>query len=145
MGRKTVRDGGALALHFARRVQLTEERLEAEASTPAAAIAAQLAAARTAYAQVVQFIAVNGKSDPNAAYAGSVPYLMLAGTLLAGWQMAQSWLAAGDLPATDAVFAQSKRATAAFYCAHILPRCGGLRDAVLQGADSVMALPVEAF
>jgi hypothetical protein len=93
----------------------------------------------------VAFIAANGKTQPNAAYAGSVPYLLLAGTLLAGWQLAQSWLATAQLGAEDAAFASAKRATAAFYCAHILPRCSALRDAVMQGADSVMALPVEAF
>ena len=145
VGRKTVRDAGALALDFAQRVQQTEARLEADGSAQAVAMAAQLAAAREAYAQVVRFVAANGKSSPNAAYAGSVPYLMLAGTLLAGWQLAQSWLAAGELPAMDAAFVQAKRATAAFYCAHLLPRCGALRDAVVAGADSVMALPVEAF
>ncbi len=145
VGRKTVRDGGALALEFAQRVQRVEARLEAEGSAQALAIAAQLAAAREAYAQVVRFVASNGKADPNAAYAASVPYLMLAGTLLAGWQLAQSWLATADLPATEAEFARAKRATAAFYCAHVLPRCGALRDAAVAGADSVMALPADAF
>lgn len=145
VGRKTVRDAGALALNFARRVGQTEEALKATGDAQASAMAAQLATARAAYEQVVQFIAANGKSNPNAAYAGSVSYLMLAGILMVGWQLAQSWLATAHLPSEDAAFAQAKRSTAAFYCAHILPRCGALRDAVLQGADSVMALPVEAF
>jgi alkylation response protein AidB-like acyl-CoA dehydrogenase len=145
VGRKTVRDGGALALHFAARVNKVEEALTATGDAQAVAMAGQLRQAREAYAQVVAFVAAHGKSDPNAVFAGSVPYLMLAGNLMAGWQMAQSWLATRDLPADEAAFAQAKRVTAAFYCAHILPRCGGLRDAVLSGADSVMALPVEAF
>ena len=145
VGRKTVRDGGALALHFAARVSKVEEALAATGDAQAVAMAGQLRQAREAYAQVVAFVAAHGKSDPNAVFAGSVPYLMLAGNLMAGWQMAQSWLATRDLPADEAAFALAKRATAAFYCAHILPRCGGLRDAVLSGADSVMALPVEAF
>jgi alkylation response protein AidB-like acyl-CoA dehydrogenase len=145
VGRKTVRDGGALAMDFASRVAKTEDSLEATGDAQAVSMAAQLKQARQAYAQVVAFIAANGKTQPNAAYAGSVPYLLLAGTLLAGWQLAQSWLATAQLGAEDAAFASAKRATAAFYCAHILPRCSALRDAVMQGADSVMALPVEAF
>ncbi|MGC8507920.1 MAG: acyl-CoA dehydrogenase [Thiomonas sp.] len=145
VGRKTVRDGGVLAMSFASRVSKTEDALKATGDAQAVAMATQLALARQAYAQVVAFIAANGKTAPNAAYAGSVPYLMLAGTLLAGWQLAQSWLAVAHLSAEDAAFGNAKRATAAFYCAHILPRCSALRDAVLQGADSVMALPVEAF
>ncbi|MGC8703604.1 MAG: acyl-CoA dehydrogenase [Thiomonas sp.] len=145
VGRKTVRDGCALAMDFASRVGKTEDALRATGDAQAVAMAEQLAQARQAYAQVVAFIAANGKTDPNAAYAGSVPYLLLAGTLLAGWQLAQSWLATAQLGAEDAAFAMAKRATAAFYCAHLLPRCSALRDAVLQGADSVMTLPVEAF
>jgi hypothetical protein len=145
VGRKTVRDGGALAMNFASRVGKTEDALKATGDAQAVAMAEQLAQARQAYAQVVAFIAANGKTDPNAAYAGSVPYLLLAGTLLAGWQLAQSWLATAQLGAEDAAFAKAKRATAAFYCAHLLPRCSALRDAVLHGADSVMTLPVEAF
>ncbi|OYV39828.1 MAG: acyl-CoA dehydrogenase [Thiomonas sp. 20-64-5] len=145
VGRKTVRDAGALAMNFASRVGKTEEALKATGDAQAVAMAGQLARAREAYAQVVAFMAANGKTEPNAAYAGSVSYLLLAGTLLAGWQLAQSWLATAQLGAEEAAFAQAKRATAAFYCAHILPRCGALREAVLQGADSTMALPVEAF
>ncbi|MBN2690734.1 MAG: acyl-CoA dehydrogenase [Burkholderiaceae bacterium] len=145
VGRKTVRDAGALAMNFASRVSKTEEALKASGDAQAVSMAGQLGRAREAYAQVVAFMAAHGKADPNAAYAGSVPYLLLAGTLLAGWQLAESWLATGRLSAEEATFAQAKRATAAFYCAHILPRCGALRDAVLQGADSTMALSVEAF
>ncbi|WP_449370743.1 acyl-CoA dehydrogenase [Thiomonas sp.] len=145
VGRKTLRDGGAMARQFAARVSKVEEALTATGDAQAVAMAGQLRQAREAYAQVVAFVAAHGKPDPNAVYAGSVPYLMLAGNLMAGWQMAQSWLATRDLPAEQAAFAQAKRATAAFYCAHILPRCGALREAVLSGADSVMALPVEAF
>ena len=145
VGRKTLRDGGALALQFASRVGKTEAALMATGDERARGMAGQLAAAREAYEAVVRFVAERGKADPNAAFAASVPYLMLAGNLMVGWQMGQSWLATAELPADDAAFASAKRATAAFYCAHILPRCGALRDAVLSGADSVMALPVEAF
>ena len=36
------------------------------------------------------------KAEPNAVFAGSVPYLMLAGNLVAGWQMARALLVAED-------------------------------------------------
>ncbi|MHB0922154.1 MAG: acyl-CoA dehydrogenase [Thiomonas delicata] len=145
VGRKTLRDGGTLALAFARRVQQTQERLQASGDPQAQTLAGQLGRAREAFEQTVAFVVANGKAEPNAVYAGSVPYLMLAGTLLAGWQMGQAWLAAGEMIAAEASFARAKRTTAAFYGAHLLPRCAALRDAVLQGADSVMALPAEAF
>ncbi|MDE2253804.1 MAG: acyl-CoA dehydrogenase [Betaproteobacteria bacterium] len=145
VGRKTVRDGGALALSFSRRAADVEDRLQASGHAQAMTMASQMAEARAAYEQVVTFIVANSKSRPNAAYAGSVPYLMLAGYLLAGWQMGEAWLAADALTQADGSFAQAKRATCAFYCAHMLPRCASLRDSILQGADSVMALPVEMF
>jgi hypothetical protein len=45
---------------------------------------------------VVDFVAGNTKASPNAVFAGSVPYLMLAGNLMAGWQMARALLVAED-------------------------------------------------
>jgi hypothetical protein len=96
---------------------------------------------------VVEFIAANTRSNPNAAFAGSVPYLMLAGNLMAGWQMARAMLVAEDQLAAgvDAAFMQSKITTARFYADHILSRATGMRDAIVEGAEAVTALAVEAF
>jgi hypothetical protein len=108
----------------------------------------RLAAAREAFVQVVEFVAGSTKAHPNAVFAGSVPYLMLAGNLMAGWQLArallvaETQLAAGD---GDSAFLQAKQATARFYAEHILSRVPGQRDAILDGADSVMALAMDAF
>ena len=68
------------------------------------------------------------KADPNAVFAGRVPYLMLAGNLMAGWQMARALLVAEDALAAgedDAAFMQAKIATARFYADHILSRVPG--------------------
>ena len=91
--------------------------------------------------------ASQAKPNPNAAYAGSVPYLMLAGNLVSGWQMARALLAAQALLAKgeDVAFLQAKIATAQFYAEHILVKTGALRDSIVGGAGSVMALPLEAF
>ena len=80
-------------------------------------------------------------------FAGSVPYLMLAGNLMAGWQLARSLLVAEDLAAKaeDTQFMQAKVATARFYADHILSKAPGIRDAIVEGADSVTALALEAF
>ena len=106
-----------------------------------------MAAARASFLAAVDFIAASAKRAPNAAYAGSVPYLMLTGNLVAGWQMgrallvAQSKLAAGE----ETAFMQAKITTAQFYADHILVKTGALRDSIVGGAESVMALPVESF
>ena len=148
VGRKTTRDGGAMARAVAAQIERTEGEL-AERSNSAAAKATlkRLKAAREAYLDAVDFIAKNGKTNPNAAYAGSVPYLMLAGNLVAGWQMARSLMVAEDQLAAgeDADFMSAKIATARFYAEHILSRAGGLRDAIVEGADSVTAMPLDAF
>ncbi len=147
VGRKTMRDGGAFARSLAAQIEETEGALAANASAAAQAVRQSLAQARASFVQVVDFVAAHGKSKPNAAFAGSVPYLMLAGNLVAGWQLARSLLAAQELLAAgeDVEFMQAKITTARFYAEHILPRCQSLRDAVVHGADSVMALPIDAF
>lgn len=147
VGRKTMRDGGAFARSLAAQIEETEGALAANGSEAAQAVRQSLAQARASFVQVVDFVAAHGKAKPNAAFAGSVPYLMLAGNLVAGWQLARSLLAAQELLAAgeDVDFMQAKITTARFYAEHILPRCQSLRDAVVHGADSVMALPIEAF
>jgi hypothetical protein len=148
IGRKTARDGGQTARAIAGRIEATVAELAASPSPATQSMARRLRAAREAFLASVDFVVANGKGNPNAAFAGSVPYLMLAGNLMAGWQMArallaaQARLAAGD---ADRSFLESKVATARFYAEHILPRAAALRDAIVDGAASVTALPVDAF
>lgn len=147
VGRKTSRDGGQLARAIAAQIEATEVLLAQRQTTEARATLKRLTAARLAYLDVVDFIATHARSNPNAAFAGSVPYLMLAGNLVAGWQMARALLVAEDQVAAgvDVPFMTAKIATARFYAEHILARAGGLRDAIVEGADSVTALALDAF
>ncbi len=147
VGRKTARDGGQGAQAVAAEIEKTEQALQASGTPDALAVLQHLRAARQAFVDVVAFIAGNAKSDPNAAYAGSVPYLMLAGNLVAGWQMARSLLVAQELlpQGQDTAFLNAKIATARFYAEHLLVKAPGVRDSIVQGAGSVMALPIDAF
>jgi hypothetical protein len=147
VGRKTARDGGQVARAIAGQVERTERELAGRDSADARAVAKRLAAARQAFLDVVDFIAAQTKGNPNAAFAGSVPYLMLAGNLVAGWQLARSLAVAEDLlqKGEDAEFMRAKIATARFYADHILARAPGVRDSIVEGADSVTALALEAF
>ena len=107
-----------------------------------------LKAARQAFEQVVDFVVRESKVNPNAVFAGSVTYLMLAGDLMAGWQMARALLAAERGLATgegDSGFLSAKVVTARFYAEHLLSKAPGLRDAIVDGAESVIAMPLEAF
>jgi 3-(methylthio)propanoyl-CoA dehydrogenase len=148
VGRKTVRDGGRTAKAIAARIAETEAALAGRASDEARTMHRRLREAREAFVQVVDFIAGQAKSDPNVAYAGSVPYLMLSGNLMAGWQLARALLAAEQQltdGAGDRPFLEAKVTTARFYAEHILCKAQAERDAIIEGAASVMALPIEAF
>jgi len=147
VGRKTVRDGGQTARAIAAQIEATESQLVNNGSADAVAVARRLKAAREAFLDVVDFMVAKAKANPNAAYAGSVPYLMLAGNLMAGWQLARALLVAQQEAAAghDAAFMAAKVATARFYADHLLSRAPGVRDGIVEGADSVMALPIEAI
>ncbi|APW46340.1 acyl-CoA dehydrogenase [Rhodoferax antarcticus] len=147
VGRKTARDGGQTAKALALQVETTEAALTALATPDALAVAKRLAAARLAFVDVVNFMAANAKSNPNDAYAGSVPYLMLAGNFMAGWQMGRALLVAHEAlqRGEDTAFMQAKITTARFYADHILTKVPGLRDSIVDGAGSVTALALDAF
>lgn len=147
VGRKTARDGGQTAKAIAGQIATTEAELTKQGSADALAVAKRLKAAREAFVDVVDFIAGSSKASPNAAYAGSVPYLMLAGNLMAGWQMARALMAAQALLAKgeDTAFMQAKIITARFYADHLLSKAPSMRDAIVEGADSVTALALDAF
>ena len=147
VGRKTARDGGQTARAIAAQIALTEADLLQSGTPMAMAVARRLKAAREAFVDVVDFVAGKTKASPNAVFAGSVPYLMLAGNLVAGWQMARSLLVAQEQVAlgTDVAFMQAKITTARFYADHLLCKAPGLRDSIVEGADSVTALAIDSF
>ena len=129
-------------------VAATEAELGASKSDAARSMAKRLRAGREAFEQVVAFVVAEGKANPNAVFAGSVPYLMLAGNVMAGWQMARALLAAERMLAAgdgDTAFLNAKIATARFYAEHLLGKAPGQRDAIVEGAASVTALALEAF
>ncbi|MDP2441807.1 MAG: acyl-CoA dehydrogenase [Polaromonas sp.] len=147
VGRKTARDGGQTAKAIAAQIETTEAQLLKQGGAAAKTVARRLKAAREAFVDVVNFVAGNTKASPNAVFAGSVPYLMLAGNLVAGWQMARSLLVAEEHLARgeDTAFMQAKITTAVFYADHLLSKAPGIRDSIVEGADSVTALALEAF
>ena len=148
VGRKTVRDGGQTPKALAAQMEKTQAELLAIGTPDAKAIASRLSAARDALLDVVSFMVDKANSNPNDAYAGSVPYLMLAGNVIAGWQLARSFVAAHQALANgdnDTAFLQAKQVTARFYADHILSKAPAARDSIVQGAESVTAMALEAF
>ena len=83
------------------------------------------------------------KSDIKAVFAGSVPYLKLAGIVLGGWQMARAALIAEqrlEAGEGDAGFYQAKIGTARFFADHFLTQAAGYRTAIIEGSAGVLAL-----
>ncbi|MEY3550874.1 MAG: hypothetical protein RL520_1542 [Pseudomonadota bacterium] len=148
VGRKTVRDGGQTPKALAAQMEKTQAELLAIGTPDTKAMALRLTAAREALLDVVNFMVDKANSNPNDAYAGSVPYLMLAGNVIAGWQLARSFVAAHQALASgdnDTAFLQAKQVTARFYADHILSKAPAARDSIVQGAQSVTAMALEAF
>ena len=99
-------------------------------------------------AATTDWLIANAPDDQNVPGAASVNLLMLAGTVIGGWQMARAALAAtrrladGD---PDPAFFEAKLITARFYAEHILSRSSGYRQAAIAGSETMMALPEESF
>ena len=147
VGRKTTRDGGQVARAIAAQIEATESALAARPGAACQAMARRLAAGRQAFLDVVDFVTGKSGAQPAAVFAGSVPYLMLAGTVVAGWQMARALIAAEDRLAAgdDADFMRAKIVTAHFYADHILVQAPSLRDSIVEGAASATELALESF
>ena len=148
VGRKTVRDGGAVAKGLIAQVRATEAELAGVDNADFAAIARQLGEGSRALEAVVEFVVANTKSDIKSVFAGSVLYLKLAGIVLGGWQMARAALAAKrklDAGEGDAKFYKAKIATARFFADHMLSQSGGLRVAIVEGSAGVLALDADQF
>ncbi len=140
VGRKTLRDGAAVAAALSGEMRATAAQLKdaAKAGPNAdalALIARRLEAAIDAYESATGFVLTRAKDSPRAVFMGSVPYLMLAGVVHAGWHLARAALICSHQADADqdSGFYNQKLATGVFYAAHILPRAESLSIAVLEG------------
>ncbi len=142
VGRKVLRDGGAVALGVAGEMQDTATRLRTAAEqagedAPALRlIADRLEAASSAYADSLRYVLANARDDVRGVFMGSVPLLMLAGVAHGGWQMARSALACQRRLAdgSGSAFHRRKLATAVAYATQVMPRARAYADSIQSGA-----------
>ena len=137
IGRKVLRDGGTVAVALAQQMRATLAEVKAVQGPDAdgfALIARHFESAIDAYEQATQFVLGNAR-HLEATFLGSVPYLMLAGTVHAGWQMARAALVCArqtqEGRSTD--FHTKKLATCVAYAAYVLPRTLAYRASILEG------------
>ncbi|WP_321883646.1 acyl-CoA dehydrogenase C-terminal domain-containing protein, partial [Burkholderia cepacia] len=147
VGRKTLRDGGAVAKALIAEIGETVAALGKLDGAAAASMKVQLEKGAKALSSVVDYVLANAKQDPNAVFAGSVPYLKLAGVVLCGWQMARALVAAQANRASDPAFFDAKIAIAQLYAEQVLVQAGALEASIVgtKGNEGVLALTEDQF
>lgn len=132
VGRKLLRDEAKVALLILEQIRNTVVQLKTHTDDMALShIAYRLNQACDAYQSAIDVLLdLNQQQNLHAIYLGSVPFLMLSGVLLGGWQMAL--VAMACTPLQDS-FAQQKLSTAVFYASQILPRAQMYSAAINDG------------
>jgi hypothetical protein len=90
----------------------------------------------------------NGLANPDNAGAAAYPFMTLMGIVSLGliWlRIAKASSAALADGADDKAFHEAKLVTARFFASHVMPETGALRRKIEAGAETLMALPAEAF
>jgi acyl-CoA dehydrogenase len=144
-GRKLNTDQGAAMQALIADIEATVEDLGQGPGDDLATIRDGLGEGVQALAEATRWMLA--ERDPNAVMAVSVDYLMLAGTVCGGWQMARAARVAQDklMIGQDSVFHEAKLVTARFYAEHVLPKASALLSSILSGGASIMALTEEQF
>lgn len=136
LGRKLLRDQGSCATVLLGDVASTIAMLNQIQDTDLKNLGAHLKSGHDALKESFDYMLANGKSDPAAAYFGSVPLLMLAGYVFGGWMMARSALICHN-NADSSSFAMQKKASAFFYGQHVLLPALGAVAAITAGHQGV--------
>ncbi|MFW6642391.1 acyl-CoA dehydrogenase [Nocardiopsis algeriensis] len=137
LGRKTVQDGGrrlALLLETAR---ATADRARALGGEEAACAEA-LSAALDRVAQTTA--AAWAEGDPETALANATAYLEATGHVVVAWMWLEQLVAAHG---REGRFYDGKRAAAAYFFRHELPRTGPQFDLVASGDRTVLDTPAD--
>jgi alkylation response protein AidB-like acyl-CoA dehydrogenase len=148
IGRKTARDGGAVARDVLAQAGDVAQACTAGRDARVRPIGAALAAAVQSAAAALEWLLKAYGDDPRAAHAVAVPYLELWGLTAGGWQMARAAQAAARLLAAgegDAAFLEAKLATALYYAEALLPQAQSLARMVTQASGAALALAATQF
>ncbi|SMF72088.1 acyl-CoA dehydrogenase C-terminal domain-containing protein [Allosphingosinicella indica] len=146
VGRKLPKDGGrAIRAFFA---LVGEEAAAGKDAEGTKEIAAALEKANGELQAATMWLMQNAMANPNNAGAAAFSYMHLMGIVCLGlmWlRMAKASGAALAQGEGDKAFHEAKQITARFFAERIMPEAGALRRKIETGAESMMALPVEAF
>jgi alkylation response protein AidB-like acyl-CoA dehydrogenase len=146
VGRKLGKDGGrAIQRLFA---VLSREIADASSDEALKPFLAELTRAIGDLQAATKWLMDNGLANPNHAGAAAYPYMTMMGIVSVGlmWlRMARAARAAIANGTADRGFYEAKLVTARFFADRVMPETGALRRKLETGADSLMAMPAEAF
>ena len=148
VGRKVLRDEGKALFAAIADMREVEQALAQRRTECATVVGARFACGLTALEDAARFLITNARTQPRSVYAGAVPFLELAGIVFGGGQLARSALAAArklDVGDGDFAFLRAKMVTARHFADHCLIQAASLRDIIVSGADSVLALGEDDF
>ena len=107
-----------------------------------------VATGRKRLEEATNWLLGKAQDEPAVVYLAAFDYLMLAGTVIGGWQMGRAAEIAHKKladKAGNADFYKAKLITARFYAEEILPRSAGYLEAATSGGSAAMDLPEEQF
>ncbi|HTP61693.1 MAG TPA: acyl-CoA dehydrogenase [Burkholderiales bacterium] len=148
VGRKIAREGGVTVKGWLAELKEFDAVLSASKNPDIQVLREHLAAGAQAVAESVDFILGAASKDPNAAFAGAVPFLKLMGIVAGGWQLARAALVSEskiNKNEGDQSFYKAKITTARFFADHVLSQAAGLAATVTAGSAAVMTLSEEQF
>jgi alkylation response protein AidB-like acyl-CoA dehydrogenase len=147
VGRKVQRDGGK-AMQALITTMTDALKKFGVAGEDLPALRERLQSALQRLGSGTDYILLAGKEDPRRALAVAQPYLNLCGTVIAGWLLALTALAATKRLAggkSDPAYLQRKIALARFYADNILGDSAAYLAQVTSGGDSLLAIDPEAL
>jgi alkylation response protein AidB-like acyl-CoA dehydrogenase len=146
VGRKLPKDGGRAIQTFFRIV--AEEVAAGKGDEALRPLAEALERGAQDLQASTMWLMGNAVTNANHAGAGATAYMAIMGTVALGlmWlRMAKVSAAALTNGSAGDAFHQNKLITGSFFAARVLPETASLRKKVEAGADTLMALPADAF
>ncbi|MFV0478032.1 MAG: acyl-CoA dehydrogenase [Parahaliea sp.] len=145
VGRKLGRDGGAAMEVVLAEVAQTVQELRQAESRSLDVIGAALGRGLDQMRASTKVVLDAWAEDKNVALAASFDYMMQAGYLFGGWQLAKAALLSRQRISEDAdkPFYRCKMATAVYYAEQILPRCGAHAGAVANAGGTLQSYSLD--
>jgi hypothetical protein len=146
VGRKLPREGGrAVRAYFE---LVGTDIADAKSAGDPGGVAVALEPALADLQAATMWLAQHAMADPDNAGAGAYAYMDLMGLVSLGWmwlKMAKASQRALSEGTDDPAFHDAKLITARFYAQRELPLSTALRRKIEAGAETLMAIPEEAF